>query len=726
MSLAVAPVPAVSVVYRVVHEVPGRLRVRVPLLGAEPAYRECLFWLLERVPGVLGVRMSAWSYSVVVEGGGRTAVLACIEEAGQEYALGTGWVAQPEEDWGERFGWPLFALGLGAVATGLQVPIPPWVMVGVVLVAARPVFVSSWHALSHERKLNLDVLDSLWTVIHALEGQYVPPALQLSIGEATGMVRDATARQTSRKHSVLMDLATVQVRVERQGQEQSLPLVAVQQGDVVVVTYGDRIPVDGTVVRGEGFVDNQNLSGEVRLQPCQPGATVYASGLVVRGQLWVRAEKTGQDTRMGRALTLLKEAPQYDSRVSDYAEQVGEWTITPVLFLSGVLFTLTGNWHQALALLQLDFGTGVKLASATAILTAVRQATQYGLYIRSGRALEMLAQVEAVVFDKTGTLTQGRAQVFDVYLTDVGCNTFALLELATALSKASLHPASLAIVEYGEDFGVEPAAVGAVEVVPGKGMQANLGDEVVRVGSNRWLREVGIDTEPVAQMHPELKAAGYSLVYVARGERLLGVVALTNPLRPEAEPAVQALQDMGLSTYVVTGDLAPAAYVTANRLGIPPERVHPEVLPDQKVAVVSELEAQGQRVAYVGEGINDAPALAHASVSIALKGGSSLAADTADVVLTQDDLRSLVYGIQIARETMSVIYQNLGLVVVPNLSIVLGGMFLALDPVLAVMINSGAILLAELNSLRPTLPALPTLPTTTGKPRLGHTTILFA
>ncbi|MEN9217279.1 MAG: heavy metal translocating P-type ATPase, partial [Gloeomargarita sp. HHBFW_bins_162] len=636
------------------------------------------------------------------------------------------WAETEQEDWTERFGWPLLALGLGVLTTGLQVPIPAWVMVGVVLLAARPVFTSSWHALSHERKLNLDVLDSLWTVIHALEGQYVPPALQVSLGEATEVVREATARQTSRRHLLLMDLATEQVRVERQGQEQVIPLVEVQPGDVVAVNYGDRIPVDGAVIRGEGLVDNQKLSGEVRLQPCQPGTTVYASGLVVRGQLWIKAEKTGQDTRMGRAMMLLQSAPRYDSRVSDYAEQVGEWTITPVLFLSGVVFVLTGNWHQALALLQLDFGTGVKLASATAILTAVHQAAHYGLYIRSGRALEQLAQIDAVVFDKTGTLTEGQAQVFDVFLTDSAADTFALLELAVALSKASLHPASLAIVEYGEEFGVEPAAVGPVEVLPGKGMQAPLGDELVRVGSNRWLREVGIDTEPVNQMYPELKAAGYSLVCVARGQRLLGVIALTNPMRPEAEPAVQMLQEMGITAYMVTGDLAGAAQITANRLGIPPERVHAEMLPDQKVAVVAELEAQGRRVAYVGEGINDAPALAHASVSIALRGGSSLAADTADVVLTQDDLRSLISGIQIARATMNVIYQNLGLVVVPNLSIVLGGVFFALDPVLAVLINSGAILLAELNSLRPPALVLPALPDTTGKPRAGHTTILFA
>jgi len=568
------------------------------------------------------------------------------------------------------------------------------------------VFISSWHALSHERKLNLDVLDSLWTVIHALEGQYVPPTLQLTIGEATELVRDATARQTSRRHAVLMDVSSVQVRVERQGEEMLVPLVRVEQGDVVVLTYGERIPVDGTVVRGEGLVDNQNLSGEVRLQPCQPGTRVYASGLVVRGQLWVRAEETGKDTRMGQALELLQAAPEPDSRVSDYAERVGEWTITPILFLSGVLFVLTGNWHQALALLQLDFGTGVKLASATAILTAVRQAAQYGLYIRSGRALEMLAQVDGIVFDKTGTLTQGQAQVFDVFLIDPETDTFTLLELATALCKASLHPASLAIVQYGEDFGIEPAAV-------------------VRVGSGRWLRAEGIDTEIVQQMYPHLRESGYSRVYVARGERLLGVVALTNPLRPEAEPTVQALQDMGLTAYVLTGDLLPAAQITAERLGIPPERVYAELLPDQKVEVLKQFEHQGQRVAYVGEGINDAPVLAYASVSIALQGGTALATDTADVILTQDDLRSLVYGIQIARETMTVIYQNLGLVVVPNLSIVLGGVFFALDPVLAVMINSSAILLAELNSLRPTVPTLPTLATTV-KPRAGHTTILFA
>jgi heavy metal translocating P-type ATPase len=619
----------------------------------------------------------------------------------------------------------LLALGLGIATTGFQVPIPAWLMAGVVLWAARPVFISSWHALSHERKLNLDVLDSLWTVIHALEGQYVPPTLQLTIGEATELVRDATARQTSRRHAVLMDVSSVQVRVERQGEEMLVPLVRVEQGDVVVLTYGERIPVDGTVVRGEGLVDNQNLSGEVRLQPCQPGTRVYASGLVVRGQLWVRAEETGKDTRMGQALELLQAAPEPDSRVSDYAERVGEWTITPILFLSGVLFVLTGNWHQALALLQLDFGTGVKLASATAILTAVRQAAQYGLYIRSGRALEMLAQVDGIVFDKTGTLTQGQAQVFDVFLIDPETDTFTLLELATALCKASLHPASLAIVQYGEDFGIEPAAVGTVEVLPGQGMRATVGEAVVRVGSGRWLRAEGIDTEIVQQMYPHLRESGYSRVYVARGERLLGVVALTNPLRPEAELAVQALQDMGLTAYVLTGDLLPAAQITAERLGIPPERVYAELLPDQKVEVLKQFEHQGQRVAYVGEGINDAPVLAYASVSIALQGGTALATDTADVILTQDDLRSLVYGIQIARETMTVIYQNLGLVVVPNLSIVLGGVFFALDPVLAVMINSSAILLAELNSLRPTVPTLPTLATTV-KPRAGHTTILFA
>jgi heavy metal translocating P-type ATPase len=682
-------------------------------LANDAEYGSKLSWLVESIDFVTSVRINPLAESVVINYDASAVPIAQLKEqlftAIQQADLAEVTLDsipgktefRPEINWLERMGFPVLSLGLSLLATQMALPIPGVLIGGVIIAAAVPFFSKLIDTTVKEQRLDADILDALWISLYTLKGDFVPPALMISLMESGEALRDTTARASERQALDLLNELDRFAWVEQQGQERRIPLKEVREGDRVIVYPGELLPVSGRVLRGTALIDEHKLTGESTLVYRSEGQVVHASTLVLEGKLWILAKRIGKNTRVGVAFGLMQSAPVHDTRVEDYAAKIANATIVPTLMLSGTIFALTGNPSQALAPLHLDFSQGIRLAVPTTVLAALTYAARNGVYIRSGRALENLARTNAVIFDKTGTLTQGNAAVVDIYPVHQQVSILELLTLAASAEQGNTHPVASAIVRYAQEHGVPIQACETWDYRIGMGVVAHINGQRILVGSNRFLFSEGVDLNPIQSQYPELESGSKSVVYVARDGELLGVILYHDPERRESRSVVAALQGRNIDTYMLTGDRQRVANDVASKVGISLVNTYAEVFPDKKVEVVCRLQDQEKIVAFIGEGINDAAALAHADVSISFAGGSDLARETADVVLIDDDLRGLTQAIDIAKQAMEIVYQNTALVAIPNISVVLAGILFALDPILGVVISNGSAILAELNSFRP-------------------------
>lgn len=715
---AVSVAQASEVYYQVVHVTTGRIRFRIPRLKFDPEFTEKLQWILKSGTPIFHVRVNPIVSSLIVHyvpdqincAGVQAQLKTAIEQALRKDIPRPPQIPQlsTQEDMESFQPLALPVLSLGAAIITAVLELPTGIVVGgVILLAAIPLFQETVEEIQEEKKLTVDVLESLWTLLHVMEGFFIAPALALSLDGWGKVLRDKTASHIDYQ-GINLRLQERYTYVKRLGKQKRVLIKDVAVGDRVIVYPGDRIPIDGVVVKGKAIVDQVKLTGSSKVVVRREGDQVYASTSVVEGKLTILAQKTGEDTQLGKLLNLVKQAPVHDTRVADFAEDVADLTTVPILALSGLVFAYTNNFERSLALLQLDFATGIRISSATAILSAIDYAARQGIYIRSGRALEMLARVDTVVFDKTGTLTQIHAQVVDIKTINAEITPSAILSLAAAAEQGLSHPSATAIVDFAEKQGVlTQVEWESWNYKIGKGIIAHLNGQRILVGSKKFLRQQGIDVKSIRKQYPELKSSGRTHVYIARDQQLLGVICLTNPLRPESKSVISALKQQHIHPYMLTGDSAKAAHTVGETVGISPFRTYAEVFPEKKVEVLRKLDTEGKTIAYVGDGLNDAASLAYADVSVSVAEGSQTARQTADIVLMNNDLNQLLLAITIAQKTMDVVYQNMALVAVPNLSVVLAGVLLSLDPIMVVLINSGFTILAELNGLRPLAGIMP-------------------
>ncbi|MCX7593628.1 MAG: heavy metal translocating P-type ATPase [Fischerella sp.] len=699
--------------YQIIHTTSGRLRIKIPRLSQDVGYTNQLIWLIESFDFIISVRINPAAESLIIHYQenlvSSTAVKESLRTIIQQAAIAetsseivrTQTEFKSELDWVlERVGMPVLSLGLALLAQQF-LPIPPLLVAGAVAVAAIPFIHRTLELMLTERRLDADILDILWMSLYTIKGDFVAPALMISLIESGDVLRDATARANEQQMLDLLQGVDKYVRIERNGREERIQLSEVKKGDRIVVCAGETIPVSGRVLRGIALIDEHKLTGESKLVSRSEGQVVHASTLVLEGKICILTKRIGKNTRLGLAVQLMQSAPVHDTRVEDYASKIANTLIAPTLLLSGVIFALTRDVSRALAPLHLDFGHAIRIAVPTTALAALTYAARQGIYIRSGRALEMLARIDTVVFDKTGTLTQGNAAVVAIETAHEQISPQEILALAASAEQGNSHPVASAIIRRAEENGVEIKPSTTKDYRIGLGIVALIEDAKVLVGSELLLQQEGINLDPIHKKYPNLKTSSYSLVYVAKNNQLLGVILFTDPLRPESRKVVESLQCQGLATYMLTGDNQHVANHVGTQLGISQDYTYAQVFPDKKVEVICSLKDRGQRVAFVGEGINDAAALAHADVSISFLEGSDIARETADVVLLDNDLRGITHAIAIAKRAMEIIYQNTAIAAIPNISVVLAGVFFALDPVLGVIISNGSALLAELNSFRP-------------------------
>lgn len=697
-----------------VHATPGRVRYRVPALIKDAEYAQSLEVLARATAGVTNVIIKRSAGSIAISYNAREISAAelqahletLIQLAGDAIipieTLAKKEVEEPEENnaWG-GMKLPVLATTLAILGGPLGLPVPAALVGGTIAMTAVPVAKRAWESLRNERKLNIDFLDFSAILITTLQGQFLTPALMLCLIEVGDAIRERTARSSKRQTLDLLDTLADKVWVERDGEKVEIPILEVEHGDTVIVYPGEQIPVDGTVLRGSATVDQQKLTGESMPVIKQPGDEVYASTLVREGQIYIVAERVGNETRAGRSIQLIQEAPVHDTRIENYAAKIADRAVIPTILLAGVVFGVTRNLARAASVLTLDFATGIRVSVPTTVLAALTAAARRGILIRSGRALELFAQVDTFVFDKTGTLTKGDMEVIAVKTVN-GMTADRVVELAAAAEQRLTHPVASAVVRYAEQRGVDLLARGEWSYEVGLGVQAEIDGQIVLVGSKRYLKQNGIDLNCLYEEHPELQAG--SLIYVASDGHLRGVLQYTDPLRKETPKVIDELQNqMGMELHILTGDNWTRAKSVAAELNISEKNIHAEAFPETKATVVQELHNAGRTVAFIGDGINDSAALAYADLSISFGDGSDVARETADVVLMTNDLRGLVEAINLARQSMALIRQNTGIVAIPNLAgLVLAGT-VGLNPLAATVVNNGSSVVAGVNGLRPLL-----------------------
>jgi len=531
----------------------------------------------------------------------------------------------------------------------------------------------------------------------------------------TGRWLEARARGgTSEAIRRLVALAPRTARVVRAGREDDVPIGEVAVGDLVRVRPGERVAVDGEVIEGGSSVDESMLTGESMPVAKEPGSRVVGGAVNRTGSFTFRATRVGASTVLAQIIRLVEEAQGSKAPIQRLADRVASVFVPIVLGIAALTF-LVWLWlgpspsfvyalTSAVGVLVIACPCAMGLATPTAIMVGTGRGAELGVLVRNAAALELLHKASVMVFDKTGTLTTGRPAVTDV-VAGSGVAPDEILALAAAAEQGSEHPLGEAIVSHAKSQGLAMPVVSGFGAVPGQGVEARAADGVILAGSARLMSARGIDVSALAGKAAEFAAAGKSTVFVAFSGRVQGLVAVADTLKPEASRVVAALRALGLEVVMLTGDNRITAEAIARQAGV--ESVLAEVLPDRKAEEIKRLQANGRAVAMVGDGINDAPALAQASVGIAMGSGTDVAIEAADVTLMRSDLGGVATAVLLSRRTIQIIRENLAwafgynLLLVPVAAGVLYPVWgITLSPILAGMAMALSSVSVVLNSLR--------------------------
>jgi Cu2+-exporting ATPase len=697
----------------VVHAISGRVRLRVPALKTSPGLAEPLQQLLRDQPGVADVSVNDWCASVTVtcDTSVWTPDRLClwlqlqkaVEIASYKSANESAYQAQAASDEaGDELWYSSAGIGLVLLVEPFVAPLVPLLL----LASALPMLKRAHRSLSEDGKLNVDVLDASATSLLVVQGNFPMAIFMVWLINVADWVRDLTMMRSKKAIEEILGYQNIEAWVVRDGQKVRVIVAEVQLGETVVAYPGERIAVDGTVLSGKALVDQASLTGESVPVEKEEGSLVYAATVVREGKLYIRAERIGSETEAAQILRLVEAAPARETKIQNYAVK---WAndLVPYSFVGGAIGAVMGGGLQgAAAVLIIDYGTGIRIAAPTTVLSAMTKAIRNGILIKGGRPLESLAEVDAVVFDKTGTLTTGNPDVLDVV--PVNSSTAdEVLALAAAAELRLSHPVADAIVRTAQARQLSIPERTASDYSLGLGVEAIVNDSVVLVGSPRFMTLRGVDLSPEVQAHiAQMQQQAISPLCVAQNGSVIGLLSISDPLRPEARDVVQALRDRGIKRIVMlTGDHQDVARRIAAELGI--TEYLAEVFPGDKSEAVQRLQAEGHKVAVVGDGVNDSPMLAYADVGIAVEGGTEAARETAPVVLLHGGLWKVPLAIDIGRETVALIRQNWSIISIPN-TIALGLACVGiLGPIGATLLSNGSAIVATINGLRPIMERRP-------------------
>lgn len=511
----------------------------------------------------------------------------------------------------------------------------------------------------------------------------------------------------------LMGLAPKTAIIIEEGIEKEIRIDEVSVGDIIVVKPGGKIPVDGIVIEGETAIDESMLTGESIPVEKKAGDKVYAASVNTTGSIRFRAEKVGSDTALAQIIKLVEDAQGSKAPIAKIADIVSGYfvpTVCVIALLAGIIWMIAtrGNIGFSLTIfisvLVIACPCALGLATPTAIMVGTGKGAENGILIKSGEALETAHKIKTVVLDKTGTVTQGKPTVTDM----IAFGEYAeneLLRFAASAEKESEHPLAQAIVQNAQEHGIELSKCEKFMSLTGRGIQAVIDTREVFIGNGKLMEEIGIAYGFASESYSRLAEEGKTPMYIAVGNQLVGIVAVADVVKPTSAEAVKRLHEMGIEVVMLTGDNRKTAEAIARQVGI--DRVLAEVLPQDKSSEVKKLQEEGKKVAMVGDGINDAPALALADVGIAIGSGTDVAMESADIVLMHSDLMDVPTAITLSKRTIRNIKQNLfwafgyntvGIPIAAGLLYAFGGPLL--NPMLAAAAMSLSSVSVLLNALR--------------------------
>jgi Cd2+/Zn2+-exporting ATPase/Cu+-exporting ATPase len=543
-----------------------------------------------------------------------------------------------------------------------------------------------------QRRMTMELSMTIAIVAALAIGQFFTALVIVLFVLIAEVLEGLTVRRGRTAIRDLLNLLPSEVTVRKNGKAEQLSIASISIGELIEVNPGGRIPVDGEVVTGNSFVDQATITGESLPVEKMPGASVFASTVNQSGALEIRVTSIGRDTAFGRILNAVEEAERSRAPIQKTADRLAGYLVWFALGCAVLTFIITHNLTSTISVIIVAGACGIAAGTPLAILGGIGRAAREGAIIKGGLYLELLSSVDTIVFDKTGTLTIGSPVVTSIVAAR-GRTEQEVLQLAAIAEQRSEHPLGKAIVGKAVQSGLTVTTPERFEYVPGAGISCSLDHLEILVGSRAFLQQKQIALDGQGEGDDQS-----SEILVASNGQYAGTIWIADTLRPEAHAAVRALQAMGLHTALLTGDAKSVALAIAQEVGI--DAVHAEVLPHEKDAMIKQLISEGRKVAMVGDGINDAPALMQATVGIAMGSGTEVARESANIMLIGNDLLRLVDTIKISHRCHRIIMQNFrGTLAVDGIGVALAA-FGLLNPLFAAFIHVASELTFILNSAR--------------------------
>lgn len=577
---------------------------------------------------------------------------------------------------------------------------PAWVSV---IVSGIPILYAGVYTLIFSpgiSRISSALLISIAMIAAILIGDIFAAGEVAFIMALGGHLEDITARRARKGLHKLLALAPTTGRRIKDDKEEIIPVTEIQTDDILRILPGETVPVDGVIISGETSLDQSVITGEALPVDKSAGDELYSGTINYFGTVDLRASRVGEDSTLQKLIEMVQEAEQKQAPTQRIADKWASWLVPVALLIAIITWFVTRDIVRAVTVLIVFCPCALVLATPTAIMAAIGQAAKHGVIIKSGAALEKMGQVDKIAFDKTGTLTYGKLEVSDVIPFDAGFDRSGLLQLAASAESLSEHPLGQAVVSYAKKQQLTITTPDAFSMSAGQGIRATVAGQVVLCGSEDYLQEQGIavnDQAPATLR--QLRTEGKASLLIAADGKTVGIIALSDVLRPTAPDMVSALSGLNTQVILLTGDSQMAAEHFAAQAGITDVRA--ELLPTEKVAVISSLQSAGRTISMIGDGVNDAPALKSADVGIAMGVmGTDIAADAADIILMTDDIMQLPYLKRLSNATVNTIKFGITLSMLINFASVLMSVLGVLTPTSGALVhNAGSVLVIFIAAL---------------------------
>jgi heavy metal translocating P-type ATPase len=601
-----------------------------------------------------------------------------------------------EDDHGHAVSWRditrvLFVAAAAGAVWFLRGTRDPYVTgIGVIctLIGVFPILHEAYENIT-QRRMTMELSMTIAIVAALTIGEFFTALIITLFVLVAEILEGLTAGQGRQAIQRLVDLLPRTATIRQHGEWKEVGIHEISVGNEVLVRPGAHIPVDGKVLRGHSFVDQAPITGESMPVEKGPGASVYAGTINQSGALEVRVEHLGRDTTFGKIIEAVERAEKSRAPIQGIADRLSGYLVYFALAAAAITFLMTHNMRSTISVVIVAGACGIAAGTPLAILGAIGRAAQDGAIVKGGLYLEKLAEVDTILLDKTGTLTYGTPRVMEIRPTN-GVSPSSVLEAAAIAESQSEHPVARAILSKAAELGIRVRHPNRFDYTPGRGIVAEIDGDEIAVGNFMHFMDGAIKAS--------IPATSDGAVLVTRGGHLLGSILVADLVRPEASMAIEKLKSMDLKIILLTGDSRNVAEAVGKRLGV--DEISAELLPEQKLRRVEELLAQGKKVAMIGDGVNDAPALAQATVGVAMGSGTDVARESSDIVLIGSDLSKFVETLRTARRCHRTIIQNfIGTLVVDSIGIALAA-FGFLNPLLAAFIHVSSEMAFILNSAR--------------------------